>query len=216
MQPAFMQVIMHSQQAWHMAAQCSSPLVQVMQTPIFVSSHSHLHIDMEHWHSIMPFIMQQQLHKLPAIILHMFCKVAAATSSSQVQVIFMPPLHFSIFMVHRGTMHICMAPGPAVGMGPAIGLPRDPIMALSIIIMLVIPNFLSLGPTLQIDQPAFAAWPSMLEIRRCAHLWKFTSEPRAIDLKACLQNRVHSQALWAFGFVSRLVKPPALRVGTDD
>jgi hypothetical protein len=106
MQPAFMQAIMQSQQAWHMAAQASSPLVQVMQTPCLVSVHSHLHIDMLHWHSIMPFIMQQQLHMLPAIILHMCCNVAAATSSSHVQVIFMPPLHFSIFMSQRGTMHI--------------------------------------------------------------------------------------------------------------
>ena len=96
MQPAFMQAIMHSQQAWHMAAQSSSPLVQVMQTPILVSVHSHLHMAMLHWHIIMPFIMQQQLHMLPAIILHRFCKVAAEISSSQAEIIFTFPLHFSI------------------------------------------------------------------------------------------------------------------------
>jgi hypothetical protein len=146
MQPAFMQAAMQSQQAWHMAQQSSSPLVQVKQTPILVSVHSHLHIDMLHWHIIMPFIMQQQLHMLPASILHMFCKVAAAISSSQVQVIFMPPLHFSIFIVQRGTMHICMAPGapigmPAAGIEPLIG-EAPPIMLLSIIIMLVISNSL--------------------------------------------------------------------------
>jgi hypothetical protein len=100
MQPAFMQAIMHSQQA-------SSPLVQVMQTLILVSVHSHLHIVIQHWQTIMPFIMQQQLHMVPAIILHMFCSVSAAISSSHVQVIFMPPLHFSMFIVQRGTMHIC-------------------------------------------------------------------------------------------------------------
>ena len=44
----------------------------------------------------------------PAIILHMFCSVAAAISSSHVQMIFMPPLHFSIFIVQRGTMAMPM------------------------------------------------------------------------------------------------------------
>jgi hypothetical protein len=151
MQPAFMQAIMHSQQAWHMAQQSSSPLVQVKQTPILTSVHSHLHIAIAQLHITMPFIMQQQLHMLPAIILHMFCKVAAATSSSQVQVIFIPPLHFSIFMVQRGTMHICMAPGAPMGMGvPGIGAPIEPIgliMLLSIIIMLAISKLPCLRPT---------------------------------------------------------------------
>ncbi|HTM54298.1 MAG TPA: hypothetical protein VL175_09720 [Pirellulales bacterium] len=139
MQPAFMQAAMQSQQAWHMAQQSSSPLVQVMHTPILVSAHSHLHIDMLHWHISMPFIMQQQLHRLPAIILHMFCKVVAASSSSHVQVIFMPPLHFSIFIVQRGTMHICMDEGATPGMAP-VGMPEpiEPIIALSIIMTLAI------------------------------------------------------------------------------
>jgi hypothetical protein len=154
MQPALMQAVMHSQQAWHMAQQSSSPLVQVMQTPIFVSVHSHLHMARLHWHMVMPFIMHEQLHMLPAIILHMFCSVAAESSSSQVHVIFMPPLHFSIFIVQRGTMHICMLPGAATGMLPAIAEPpMDPIIPLSITIMLVIRilpcsgrNFERLGP----------------------------------------------------------------------
>jgi hypothetical protein len=134
-----MQAIMHSQQAWHMAQQSSSPLVQVMHTPILVSVHSHLHIDMLHWHISMPFIMQQQLHRLPAIILHIFCKVVAASSSSHVQVIFMPPLHFSIFIVQRGTMHICMEEGATPGIAPAcMPEPIEPIIALSIIMTLAI------------------------------------------------------------------------------
>ena len=91
MQPAFMQAIMHSQQAWHMAQQSSSPLVQVIQTPILVSEHSHLHIDMLHWHIIMPFIMQQQLHMPPCNIEHKFCIMLQETLSSQEQTIFMPP-----------------------------------------------------------------------------------------------------------------------------
>jgi hypothetical protein len=91
----------------------------------------------------MPFIMQQQLHMLPAIILHIFCKVAAVISSSHVQVILKPPLHFSNFIVQRGTMHICMAPGIADGIAPAgIAPPIGLIRLLSIIIMLVIPKLL--------------------------------------------------------------------------
>jgi hypothetical protein len=147
MQPAFMQAAMQSQQAWHTAQHASSPLVQVMHTPIFVSVHSHLHMDMQHWHNVMPFIMQQQLHMLPAIILHMFCKVAAAISSSHVQVIFIPPLHFSIFIAQRGTMHICMVPGMAAGTAPpAIDMPEGLIMLLSILIMVAIPKLLYLRP----------------------------------------------------------------------
>jgi hypothetical protein len=83
-----------------------SPLVQVTHTPSLVSVHSQLHMLMLHWHIIMPFIMQQQLHMLPAIILHMCCNVAADISSSHLHVIFMPPAHFSIFISQRGTMHI--------------------------------------------------------------------------------------------------------------
>jgi hypothetical protein len=54
--------------------------------------------------------------------------VAAAISSSHVQVIFMPPLHFSIFIVQRGTMAMPML-GIMLGM-PAIwpvmeGIPLD-------------------------------------------------------------------------------------------
>lgn len=143
MQPAFMQAIMQSQQAWHMAQHSSSPLVQVKHTPIFVSVHSHLHIDMQHWQTVIPFIMQQQLHMLPASILHIFCKVAAVISSSHVQVILKPPLHFSNFIVQRGTMHICMALGIADGIAPpGIEPPIGLIMLLSIIIMLVIPKLL--------------------------------------------------------------------------
>jgi hypothetical protein len=91
--------------------------------------------------------MQQQLQRLPAIILHMFCKVAAAISSSQVQVILNPPLHFSNFIVHRGTIHICMAPG-IVALAGAAGAdaPIEPIALLSIIIMLGIPKLLCLRP----------------------------------------------------------------------
>jgi hypothetical protein len=55
-------------------------------------------------HMHMPFIIMQHEHIPPAIIEQMFCIIMAVVLSSQVQVIFMPPLHFSIFMVQRGIM----------------------------------------------------------------------------------------------------------------
>jgi len=132
-QPAFMQAHMQSQQAWIISQHALSPLVQVMQTPSLVMAHSHLHMAMLHMQIIMPFIMQPRLHMPPAIILHMFCNVAADISSSHAQVIFMPPAHFSIFSVHRGTIHIPI-PGIIPGM-PGIwpiciapGVPIAPII----------------------------------------------------------------------------------------
>ena len=71
-QPAFMHMHMQSQQAWSISHIALSPQVQVMQRPSFVIVHSHLHMAMLHWHSIMPFIVQHMLTMPPAIILHMF------------------------------------------------------------------------------------------------------------------------------------------------
>jgi hypothetical protein len=158
MQPAFMQAAMQLQQAWQAAQQSSSPLVQVKHTPILVSLHSHLHIVKQQLHTTMPFIMQQQLQALPASILHMFCSVAAATSSSQVQVILHPPLTFSIFTVQRGTMHICIWPGTTAGIAPAPmcePAPICPIALLSMIIMLGITKLLFLVGQNQPSRAAF-------------------------------------------------------------
>ena len=67
---------------------------------------SHLHMPMVRWqqHTIMPFIMQQQEHMPPWNIMQRFCIMLHAIGSSQLQVIFIPPVHFSIFIVQRGTM----------------------------------------------------------------------------------------------------------------
>jgi hypothetical protein len=89
-----------------------SPLVQVMQTPSFVFSHLHAPIVMLQQHTIIPFIMQQQLHMLPAMAAHRFCSMLAAILSSQEQVIFMPPEHFSIFILQRGTIIMPIAGAP--------------------------------------------------------------------------------------------------------
>ena len=103
-QPAFIMAVMQSQQAWIMSQQALSPLVQVMQTPSSVISHLHMPIVRLQQQTIMPFIIMQQLHMPPAIIVQRFCIMLQAILSSQVQVIFMPPVHFSIFIVQRGTI----------------------------------------------------------------------------------------------------------------
>ena len=106
-QPAFIMAIMQSQQAWIIAQHSASPLVQVMQQPSSVISHLHMPIIMLQQQTIMPFIIMQQLHMPPAIIVQRFCIIAGRHLVVAVQVIFMPPLHFSIFMVQRGTIIIC-------------------------------------------------------------------------------------------------------------
>ena len=64
-QPECIMAAQHSQQAWIIAAQLLSPLVQVMQTPLSVGSHLHMPIVMLQQQTIMPFIIMQQLH-MPA------------------------------------------------------------------------------------------------------------------------------------------------------
>ena len=66
----------------------------------------------------MPFIIMQQLTMPPAIMVQRFCIMVQAALSSQVQVIFMPPVHFSIFMVQRGIMSHCAPVGMLIGMVP--------------------------------------------------------------------------------------------------
>lgn len=95
---------MHSQQACNISQQGLSPLVQVMQQPSLVTSHLQLPQQRLHWQTVIPFIVQQQLHIPPASILQRFCKAPQATSSSHEQVILKPPAHLAILISHRGTM----------------------------------------------------------------------------------------------------------------
>jgi hypothetical protein len=142
-QPAFIMALQQSRQAWIMALHSASPLVQVMQTPFSVISHLHIAIVMLQQQGIIPFIMQQQEHIPPAIMVQRFWIMAAeAASSSQSQVIFMPPLHFSIVMVQRGTIIMFDPAGMVEGVpiDPAL-IPLMPIMvARSIILALDIVN----------------------------------------------------------------------------
>jgi hypothetical protein len=141
-QPAEAILLIHSQQAWIMVQQAGSPLVQVMHTPSLVGSHLHMPMARLQQHIIIPFIIMQQLHMPPAIIAQRFCSIVADMASSHVQVIFMPPVHFSIFILHRGTIiHWGAAGIPAVvpmGPAPAWPIPGIPIPARSITIALVI------------------------------------------------------------------------------
>jgi len=89
--------------------------------------------------TIMPFIIMQQVHMPPARAEHRFCTMVQAMGSSHTQVIFMPPLHFSILNVQRGTIIQFMEGGIAgrvAGAGspiPAAGIPGIPIPIRSII-----------------------------------------------------------------------------------
>jgi hypothetical protein len=115
-----------------------------MRTPSSVISHLHMPIVRLQQQTIMPFIMTQHEHMPPVSILQRFCIMPLEVASSHVQVIFMPPLHFSILSVHRGTIIMLvtpgipagapMAPGPIPGaVIPAIPIPeRSTIIAFAI------------------------------------------------------------------------------------
>jgi hypothetical protein len=116
---------MQSQQACNIWQQALSPLMQVMQQPSLVISHSQLHMTMLHWQTTIPFIMQQQLHMPSHIMRHMFCNMEQAISSSHLQWILMPLGHFSIFIVQQGTMHVPMPVGIDIGMRPSFLVPSS-------------------------------------------------------------------------------------------
>jgi hypothetical protein len=114
--------LMQSQQAWIISQHFSSPLVQVTQQPSLVSSHLHMPMVRLQQYTIMPFIIMQQLHMPPANMVHRFCIMLQAMESLVLQVIFMPPEPFSIFMVQRGTI-IMFIPAGAPGDGAIPGTP---------------------------------------------------------------------------------------------
>jgi hypothetical protein len=127
-QPAFIMVLQQSQHAWIMSQQSLSPLVQVMETPFSVISHLHIPITRLQQQAIIPFIIMQQLHMPPAIIVQRLWSMAVDVGSSQVQVIFMPPSHFSIFIVQRGIVIMFMPAGIADG-APIIPAPMPAVGA---------------------------------------------------------------------------------------
>ena len=122
-----------------MAMQLASPLVHVMMQPSLVISHLQVPIIRLQVQQTMPFIMQLHEHMLPASMVHRFCIIAQATGSSHLQVIFMPPWHFSTIILQRGTIIMLGAMGeapiPGIADEPMLGMP---IPVRSIIIVLVI------------------------------------------------------------------------------
>jgi hypothetical protein len=139
-QPSLSMQAMQSQHAWIISQHFGSPLVQVMQTPLSVMSHLHMPIVMLQQQTIMPFIIRQQLHMPPWSIEQRFCTMLQATLSSHEQVIFIPPWHFSILTVQRGTiiqLGLGIIPVPIPGMLVAgIPIPGIPMPVRSIIIVL--------------------------------------------------------------------------------
>lgn len=99
-----------------MAAQASSPLVQVMQHPSSIISHLHMPIMRLQEQTIMPFIIMQQETMPPASMVQRFCIMEQAILSSQAQLIFIPPGHFSILIVQRGTIIMFMPVGIVEGL----------------------------------------------------------------------------------------------------
>jgi len=94
-----------------------------MQTPFSVISQRVIPIVRLQQLTGMPLSMTQQLHIPPASIVHRFCTMLQAILSSQTQVIFMPPVHFSSRTVQRGTISQFVPTGAALG-APMLGLPR--------------------------------------------------------------------------------------------
>jgi hypothetical protein len=136
--------------------------VHVMQTPMSVGSHLHMHMVMLQQQAVMPFIIMQQLTMPPAIIEQRFWSIPAVTLSSQTQLIFIPPVHFSKVILHRGTI-IMLEPVGAVPVAPIVPeVPVIPMPARSIIIVVMF-ACLSLWRILTSDRRGSA---SVLDILR--------------------------------------------------
>jgi len=71
-QPAFIIAVIQAQQAWIIAELAGSPLVHVMQTPSSVASHLQWHMVILNEQTVIPFMMQQQLQRPPAIMVQRF------------------------------------------------------------------------------------------------------------------------------------------------
>jgi hypothetical protein len=141
-QPPLSMTLMQSQHALSMSQQLLSPDVQVMVKPLGVISHLHIPIVRLQVQTAMPFIIMQQLTMPPAIMVQRFCIMVQAALSSQMQEIFIPSVHGSIFMVQRGIMSHCAPVGMLIG----VVMPAVPIAGMFIpvrsIIMLVITRLL--------------------------------------------------------------------------
>jgi hypothetical protein len=103
-QPACIIAFMQSQQLWIIWQHLGSPDMHIILQPLSVISIVHMPITRLHEQTIMPFIIMQQLTMPPDIMVHRFWSMLAAMASSQTQVMHMPVLVRSIFMVQRGNI----------------------------------------------------------------------------------------------------------------
>jgi len=71
-QPGIIMFIMQSQQAWIIFSAILSPLVQVIIMPMSIGSNLHRPMVMLQVQTIMPFMVMQQEHMPPAIMLQRF------------------------------------------------------------------------------------------------------------------------------------------------
>ncbi len=94
-QPASHMQDRQSQQDWIMSQQALSPEVQVTQQPSLVISTLHMPIVRQQVQTVTPFRVQQTEQSPPMREVQRFCIMLFAVGSSQTQVIFMPPWHFS-------------------------------------------------------------------------------------------------------------------------
>jgi hypothetical protein len=131
-----------------------------MQQPSLVISTLHMPIVMLQQQTVMPFIITQQLTMPPAIMLQRFCIMLHAVGSSQRQVIFMPPAHFSNFMVQRGTIIQFALAGIPVGVPTGIPVPIVPPPGMLIPVRSII-VILDMS-----DSPFLAAIPTAVMIPR--------------------------------------------------
>lgn len=142
--------------------------MQVTQHPLVVISHLHMAIVMLQLHTIMPFMVQHTLHIPPAIIAQRFCIIVHAAGSSHSQVIFIPPAHFSTFIMHRGTMTMFGAVGIAVAAAAILPIP---VIAERSIIIAVVMIQLALWDTIRscsgIPKSSKCRVGLMLRLRSC-------------------------------------------------
>jgi hypothetical protein len=162
-QPAFIIEAQQSQQAWIIAQHALSPLVQVIVQPSSVVSQRHMAIIRLQQQTIIPFIIMQHEHIPPASIAQRFCSVAADILSSHLHTMRIPPSHFSIFMVQRGTiimfMPVGIADAPGITPVPIADAPRPrPLRSIIIALDIQVPPFgaappVQRGPTNDGPQP---------------------------------------------------------------
>ena len=98
-----------------------------MQQPSLVNSHLQIPQVRLHWQQQMPLQVQEMLHMPSQSMRQRFCSVPQAISSSHLQWILNPPVHFSNSTSQRGKTHQFAAAGEPAGIEPACqpGVPPE-------------------------------------------------------------------------------------------